>query len=580
MASEELGLSLPGSGDWHRVWLVAPVLVVPTLLAVMALRTTRARLASGTSAGVPPRALLRLSAAATPLSVFALFAFGDYGDCIERLAWNSPLASVLLTMAPAYLAELPRLAPATLAQLLGEVLDDGDPRPVDPQLWPRASELRPIVRLHFGWPLLVLVPLLVFGTVMELTSGSRALHAFVLATSPGVMASAMVFLLGSVLVLPFAFRFAFGVDDRLPEPLGKRLREVAAKLGFSPRGVLRLRTGNRSLNAMMVGPLPFGRFLCITDGLLGALDPEALAGVVAHEVTHARMGHVRWFLVVAVVLACPVFSPWMVRHFGEWPIGAQIALAVAGGAAAFGLMRALAHRFEREADAGSVRALGAGPCSHALLEARRQAGPGGSDWWSRLFSMHPEDPARWQHMRRYEIEPPYREHFDNRGRRVRGVIAAGAVAMLGVVAWTWWCEWPIERAIWQLHSGDVAGAHASAAKIEVVPESWQRTWTRFGENLGAARDLAPDAHDWPSASVAFAAAWPRAEKVLLAAGPAAARPWFALALTASDAPSDQQRAIYAFCLAAADQEPERMEELKHLVRRLGVPSTLAPVFAD
>lgn len=580
MASQELGLTLPGSGDWGLVCLFAPLLLLPRVLAIAALRSTRTRITSGRMPTVPLRSQLWLSACATPLTVYALFAFGSYGDCLERVAWNSPLLGTLLMLAPAYVAELCRVIPATIAQVLGEQIDDRDPRPVDPQVLPSAQELRPIVRLRFGWPVLVLLPLLVFGGLMEMVSRSQTLHVFLLVTSPGVMASAVTFLIVSVVALPFVFRFAFGVDSRLPEPLGKRLREVAASLGFPPAGVLRLRTGGRALNAMMVGPLPFGRFLCITDGLLAALNPEALSGVVAHEVAHARLGHVRWFLVVALALACPVFSPWLLRQVADWPAPVQVGGSVIAGMLAFWLMRSLAHRFEHEADAGSVRALGAGPCSQALLEARRQAGPPDDNWRSRVLSMHPEDSQRWQHMRRYEIEPAYRERFEARGRRLRSIILAGAVVVLGMVAWTWQREWPIERALWRLHAGNVVGAAAGAAGVATVPESWQRTWKRFGEDLAAARELAPTAQDWRTARAAFANGWSRAEQVLLAEGPAAARPWFAMALNGTEAPSDLQRALYAFCYAAAEPDPERLQSLKEVVRRLGVPSALAPVFAD
>ena len=246
MAAQELAPALPGSGEWWLVLLAAPALLLPVALATAALRVTRSRIVTGRVPLVPPRALLRLSAFATPFAVYLLFGFGNYGDCVERMAWNSPLAGICSTMAPAFVSELLRLGPATLAQLLGEVIDDRDPRPVAVQLLPSARELRPMVRLRFGWPLLILLPLLVFGGLMELASGYREAYVLALVTSPGVMVSAMAFLSVTVLALPFVFRLAFGIDDRLPEPLGKRLREVAARLGFPPAAVLRLRTGNRS----------------------------------------------------------------------------------------------------------------------------------------------------------------------------------------------------------------------------------------------------------------------------------------------------------------------------------------------
>jgi hypothetical protein len=101
------------------------------------------------------------------------------------------------------------------------------------------------------------------------------------------------------------------------------------------------------------------------------------------------------------------------------------------------------------------------------------------------------------------------------------------------------------------------------------------------EELAVARELAPSAADWPSAQEALGArAWRRGEDVLVERGPAAARPWFALWIGASPSATGLQRALHAYCQAAADNEPVRMAELADVVRRIGVPPRLAKVFAQ
>ena len=66
------------------------------------------------------------------------------------------------------------------------------------------------------------------------------------------------------------------------------LHRTAARLGFRPSALLSMRTGHRIVNAALIGPAPWPRFLVLTDGLLSLLDPVSLRGVVAHEVGTAR----------------------------------------------------------------------------------------------------------------------------------------------------------------------------------------------------------------------------------------------------------------------------------------------------
>ena len=68
--------------------------------------------------------------------------------------------------------------------------------------------------------------------------------------------------------------------------------------------------------------------------------------------------------------------------------------------------------------------------------------------------------------------------------------------------------------------------------------------------------------------------------MLIEQGPAAARPWFALALEGEPQPDDLQRGLYAYCAAAAAEDPERMEAIRRELVRIGVPEALRAVFAE
>jgi Zn-dependent protease with chaperone function len=581
LANRELLPAVPGSGTLARWLPFALLLAVPGLLALVAGRTARASLVSGRRPLVPARALLRLSALATPLVVHLLFAAGHFGDRVDAWAWNSELGRVALAVLPVYVAELPRLWWSTPAQLACEIGDHlAGPGPIDPELLPRGRELANVVRSRIGWPLLVAMPLALLGGALDLLQLHRETYVFVLVTSPGVAIFTVVLLALAVCVLPPWFRVTFAVRP-LPEPCGTRMREVARALGFPPSRVLMLPTGMRSLNAMLVGPLPVGRCLCLTDGLVRELDVDSLAGVVAHEVGHAKMGHPALLIAMVGILPLAALVPVRLLDLDhvEWSL--QVAFAFGAFAVLWYLVRTLAHRFEHEADVASVQALGAGPVTRALMAVTRLAMPVPHAFFGRLLSLHPDESNRWRTMRRYENEPEFRAAFDRQGRAWRRAIVASLVVATAAAAWVWWGDWAFERVVWRLHAGDHFAARTLAAGVADVPVHQQRAWKLVREELDVATDLAPDARDWTTARAALAgAAWLRGEAVLLASGPAAARPWLALGIGATSAPADLQRALHAYCNAAADDDPDRMREIAHVVRDLGVPPHLLPIFGE
>ncbi|HEB53809.1 MAG TPA: hypothetical protein ENI87_11205, partial [bacterium] len=317
-AHRELGMSLPGEATGESVALGFALLLVPLLLALVARQQAAFAMTSARRPLVPPRALLRLSALGTPLALHALFAIGHYGDCIDRLAPVHPAMRIALSLLPLYLLELPRLMVTSLAEVLVEVSgDERARRPLAPHLLPSARDVWPTVRLRFGWPILVLMPAAMLGLLLELLVLDRAAYVHVFATSFGLSLAAIAFLLLAAMVLPFWFRVAFGVERTLPEPAGSVLRSAASALGFSPRRLFVVRTGMRAMNAMMVGPLPIGRMLGLTDGLLVALDPRALTGVLAHEIGHARMGHPGMLMSAAVLVPMAMMAPLQLLDLDE-----------------------------------------------------------------------------------------------------------------------------------------------------------------------------------------------------------------------------------------------------------------------
>ena len=576
---------LPGTGTPLAVLLELCLLLAPTLLAIASLRGARRELLTGQSRIVPPRAVLAWSALASCGSLLLLDLLGGYRDFADRVAFDDGALALVLGFAPVFVVELPRLAVATLAQLHVEMRELLPPGPVDPRVLPHLRDLVPQLRARLGWPILMLGLVALLGVLLALLQRSAELEAFVMATSVGTVLAGIVLLVLALLLLPQLFRRWFGLHGDFPPGVGEALRATAAQLGFPPHRVYVLPTGRRSLNALLVAPLPIGRFLCITDGLVHALDRVALAGVVAHEVGHARLRHPQ--LLAGFVLSVSVAILATVRlcmvHGSELPL--LMALTAVPAVLALVAVRQLMRRFELEADAVSVEALGAGPCSQALLEAMRLAMPQQHSALRSLLSMHPDENERVQRMHRHQADPAYRAAFARRGRRVRQGLLAAVLVSLTLAWFGFRAAWPVEYVAFRLGAGDVVGAHVAAPAAEAllvdagepVRDEWQRTRTL----LDAAFELAPAATDWPSAKAAFAQrAWRRGELELLSRGPAAAEPWFALHLAGTSTPSDQERAIYAYCRAAVDEQPEHMERLRQHIRAQGPPESLRAAFGD
>jgi Zn-dependent protease with chaperone function len=466
--------------------------------------------------------------------------------------------------------------------MLGLRPEPGSGQVVDPGLWPRLHDLAGVVRLRLGGPLLVVMPLLGLGASLDVLQSMPVLHAFVFSTAAGLLVGTVVFLVLAVLVLPFWFRFAFGVGP-LPEPIGTKLRDVAARLGFPPHRLYSLPTGMTALNAMLVGPFRFGRCLCLTDAILRELDDEALAGVVAHEVGHARAGHVASIMGLVVLVPIALLVPLRVVDVEAVDPFVQAAVMVVAVIGGWLVVQRLLHRFELEADVASVAALGPGPCSRALVVASRLAESAPPRWHARLLSRHPDERLRLQVMARYAADSSFRAAFDGRGRSLRVAFAAVGLGALGAAAWGGQVDWRWERVLWALNAGDHRAAMAFAAEVDAtpVPLHWRDTWPLIVADLDVARAVSPNVTTFADAQATVPpSAWPRGEDVLRAAGPVAARPWFAMALAFTAEPTALQRALFAYCDAAAANETQHMERIAAAIRRLGVPPSLATVFAD
>jgi Zn-dependent protease with chaperone function len=100
---------------------------------------------------------------------------------------------------------------------------------------------------------------------------------------------------------PVLFRLLWKVE-RLPDgPLRRRVEQMAGESGIKYGEIFIWHTGGSNIaNAMVTGIFSRVRYIFVTDALLARLPEEEVVAVLAHELGHARYGHMQIYLVLAL----------------------------------------------------------------------------------------------------------------------------------------------------------------------------------------------------------------------------------------------------------------------------------------
>jgi Zn-dependent protease with chaperone function len=114
---------------------------------------------------------------------------------------------------------------------------------------------------------------------------------------PWPMFVAGCLMLASIFIgLPWLLRLVLGLRSLPDGPLRQRLLEAGRRLHFRCSDILMWNTRGVIANAMVVGVVPFLRYVLLTDRLLAELTPEEVEAVFGHEVGHVKHHHMVYYL--------------------------------------------------------------------------------------------------------------------------------------------------------------------------------------------------------------------------------------------------------------------------------------------
>jgi Zn-dependent protease with chaperone function len=171
--------------------------------------------------------------------------------------------------------------------------------------------------------------------------------------------------------MPWIVRLFLGLKPLPAGPLRARLETVARRLRFRCSNILVWNTRSGMANAMVIGIVPWVRYVVFTDRLLEDFTPEEIEAVFGHEIGHIRHHHMLYyfgFLTASVIVlgwmwvGCP-FRNELVSWIGEGDHNylADVPLAGVLLAYIFVVFGFLSRRCERQADVFGCRTVS---CRH------------------------------------------------------------------------------------------------------------------------------------------------------------------------------------------------------------------------
>lgn len=276
---------------------------------------------------------------------------------------------------------------------------------------------------------------------------------------------AAALLLSVFLGLPWLLRLLLGLRPLPAGELRDRLLATAKRLKFRCNDILLWDTHHTIANAMVTGPLPFLRYVVLTDRLIEEMTPEEVEAVFGHEVGHIKHHHLLFYFGFLLASLAVVAGAWqgleallnrdVVQQFaGEyapglmgWARGNDLAeslplLGLLGGYL-FVVFGFLSRRCERQADIFGCRTVSCAVFIAALEKVASLNGisrdrPGWMSSWQ-----HSTIARRVAFLERMSVDPQVAARFQRRVGLIKWGLAlclAAALLALGPE-----CLWAVLR---------------------------------------------------------------------------------------------------------------------------------------
>src|SRR6185437_7630939 len=126
----------------------------------------------------------------------------------------------------------------------------------------------------------------------------------------GIVALLLVFA-----AMPWIVRLVLGLKPLPASPLRTRLETVSKRLRFRCSNILVCNTRNGMGNAMVIGIVPWVRYVVFTDRLLEDFTPEEIEAVFGHEIGHIRHHHMLYYL--GFLTASVIVLGWLGYFFRD-----------------------------------------------------------------------------------------------------------------------------------------------------------------------------------------------------------------------------------------------------------------------
>lgn len=252
--------------------------------------------------------------------------------------------------------------------------------------------------------------------------------------------------------IPYLLRLLLNLQPLPPGQLRDRLMETARRLSFRCNDILVWNTRHTVVNALVTGPLPWLRYVVLTDRLVIELTPDEVEAVFGHEVGHIKHHHLLFyfgFLLASLVTvmglwnlmanvvndsAIPAWLAAQVPQINDWLEANELlaALPLLGflGLYIFVVFGFISRRCERQADIYGCRTVSV----PVFIEALEKV--------ARLNGIHRDRPGwlmSWQHstigkriefLQKMHSDPAIEPRFQRRVSCVKWAVLLGLIAVL------------------------------------------------------------------------------------------------------------------------------------------------------